>query len=341
MRKEVVKASSYIITLPKIKGDNLVQKANRKYWPSIICFAVMVAYVLLMPANVAASGPKETATFRFAPLNGTKLTQVYRCSFNTSIKSKELQSSKSYTTLITRNIAYNQTPHGYSIVAQPTSASYYENESKTPISNPIVNAKMNLTITKEVGPDGQLLALRGIDKLPDLVKENLNKKQLSPNTLVQIKMAEENLITTYKLSWKEKVDDLIGRKVKPGDTWNSVGTATIPFLDSTTTIPTKATFVGWVAVDGYECVRIKYYYNPSIQCIRKIFGAPLKGSEMQGLFDEADIQIIGEGERVVDPATLITYSERYIIKSKFRFAKDDPDVYTTEEIYEIIYCHAN
>lgn len=116
----------------------------------------------------------------------------------------------------------------------------------------------------------------------------------------------------------------VGRTAKIGDVWVGDETAETPFgtivYDTTTKIAER------VQKNKIDCVRITFSYTTDADGVKKFMQEVMDKLAESALPDEApkvvDVKISGSGERVVDPKTLLIYSET--IDRTITIVMDDP-----------------
>lgn len=95
------------------------------------------------------------------------------------------------------------------------------------------------------------------------------------------------MVARERAEWEGRVGWFAGKKAAIGDVWEVESDFALP-TGGTIKYRTKIEFAERVSVAGRECVRVRYTYDTG------------PGSAMR---------VEGGGERVVDPATMLIYSE--------------------------------
>ena len=158
------------------------------------------------------------------------------------------------------------------------------------ILSPMLTANIGVELIYEFDSDGKLTTIRGYEGILEQLKKMLPAPFVAQMTPL---FNSEGLRKRDIATWNARGGHLLGKEVKIGD----VETKTEPFaLPTGGTVQTnvETTFAGWVdcgpgpeGVAG-RCVRIEYKYSTD---------------------EGAKAKLTGEGEKIIDPATLRVYSE--------------------------------
>jgi len=152
-----------------------------------------------------------------------------------------------------------------------------------PILSPMLTANIGVELIYEFDADGKLTTIRGYEGILEQLKKMLPAPFVAQMTPL---FNSDGLRKRDIATWNGRGGQLLGKEVKIGD----VETKTEPFaLPTRGTVQTnvEATYAGWVDCEQSRCVRIVYKYST----------------------DDAEAKVTGEGEKIVDPATLRVYSE--------------------------------
>jgi hypothetical protein len=112
---------------------------------------------------------------------------------------------------------------------------------------------------------------------------------------------------------ERRIGLFVGRAAKIGDVWTSTEEFTLPTGEAIVSY-TATKFVEKVKCETHDCVRIQFSYTSDADALGDIAekvvndaadagGVPQLKAEMSGT------TITGEGERIIDPATMLIYHE--------------------------------
>lgn len=220
-----------------------------------------------------------------------------------------------------------KTPKGYKLVQRPTSATVTRNGQPVP-SNPLVDRLMKVNSTSDLDETGWMLNVQGFDEVIKVLSEQA-KLELPAEQYQKLTDAMPGIkkaATAQEITeWNGRVADFVGRSAKIGDTWVEDQTAELPYGMITYNTTTK--IAERVRKGKVDCVRIAFTYTTDAEGTQKFMQAMMDSLAESAAPGKApkivDVKISGGGERLVDPKTMLIYSETN--DRTVTMILDDPD----------------
>ncbi len=181
-----------------------------------------------------------------------------------------------------------------------------------PMNNPVVDAMKDAKLVYFVEPPGRATRIEGMNKIADVLRAHFPKKKMTPEiekTLAGADMEEKELA-----DWNARYAAWNHQYFLPGKSYYGIGTYTLePGLYIRYGITAKV--VGGVSC--YEgdsrknCAKIRFDYSSNDDLIEKGRMASIR--EAAEFLKKGDVlggTLEGHLDRVVDPKTLLIYSEK-------------------------------
>lgn len=268
-------------------------------------FPLSAALAAILFALVSVTFAEEI-TFKFNPPDSISFIQNLKSTRSTEMGA---MGKRDEVTESSVQIVMSKTADGYNLIATPISVSTTMNGQ--PVDNPILALLQNAVVTYNIDKDGQIISITGYEKLIDIMKSSFPEQvwesissYLNPEALANKDAAE----------WNGRIGSFIGRSAKIGEAWPAVTDSfTIPNGGTirfySTTKVTEKTKCG-----NGDCVRVRFSYNTDPRALFEFMGnaandlAKVVGDSTFSL-DVSGGTITGSGERLVDPQTMLIYSE--------------------------------
>jgi hypothetical protein len=236
-------------------------------------FGRALALTLLL-AGTASAG--DSITFRYAPPPGTRYVEVVHTTTTTELIGVAEQSSE-MTTRTAIDIA--RVDGVYHITNRPISAEMKRDGQ--PVTDPVLKALLDVVIVYRISAEGRMLAIEGFEGLEDKLGKTLPEGTFDP----------ERIMASGTAEWNGRVGNLAGRTVSIGDVL--VGNSTLPLPNGQKMEYKLHTEIARLEPCGEKsCVVIATHYQ---------------NTEAEG--DVGGASILGEGERLLDPNTMLVYRE--------------------------------
>ena len=204
-------------------------------------------------------------------------------------------------------ITTEKTSDGYSVTFAPISFTMTENGE--PVENPILSFVQDITMTYELDTNGELVEIRGFEGLVEKLKASL-PDELPPNVAKLIN--EQALRNKAVQEWEARIGQFVGADVEIGDVWAGVEETPLP-LGGSMAFYSVTKFAEQVKFDGVDCVRVEFSFNTDADELKDFMGDVWEElADMVGT-DEipsvSNTEVTGKGERIIDPTTMLIYSE--------------------------------
>lgn len=204
-------------------------------------------------------------------------------------------------------ITVRKGPDGYSVAFTPLS--FTMTEDGEPVDNPILAFVQNIAVTYELDGDGELVGINGLESLFEEFIASLSPG-LPPNVA---EMLNEDAFR-YKTvqEWEARIGQFVGADVEIGDVWAGVEQVPLP-VGGSMRFYSVTKFAEQVKFDGVDCVRIQFSFNTDADALKDFMGAVWEDlADMVGTEEKPSVsnsEVVGKGERIIDPTTMLIYSE--------------------------------
>ncbi len=258
--------------------------------------AVLLAVALAPPAVA-----QQTYTFKFNPPDGTKLVQTDNITITqqSSPTDKNTRTAQTKTRFVIKKVAAG---FALAMTTMPGAGA----------------AKKAQTLTLALDAKG---SLKSIQELPAMRKEMLAK--VTPATRQKgfdekyVEKVLATLTAQHKAMCLQYYGLYVGKTVKVGDSWKDTTSISLD-QGIAVTLRRSITFVGTVQKAGKTCLRVKYTVQADEKTLQAAVDkmmtqrdklAKAEGQDPKKLPRILSMSIKEEGERIVDPATLLDYGE--------------------------------
>jgi len=267
------------------------------------CVAICSVFCLFAMTTSTFAG--ETS-FKFNPPDGSTFTLNIKTIKSTSMgpmmgRSEDGELVSKYT--------IKKTADGYRMVGESVSHTMTRDGNKT--ENPVMEMLKDIPITTNIDKNGHAVSVMGYDKFIEKMNESLPPEaveQLAPM------FNEESMSRNVMSEWNGRIGNLVGRSCKVGETWTAIDEIEMPGRGPMM-FYTAFKITEKVNIKGHDCVKVEFAYNSDpaslTEFIEKTVGEIVDeaGGEVQ-VPDVTMGSITGKGERTIDPATMLIYSEK-------------------------------
>ena len=259
-------------------------------------------------------------------LKTTKVTMV------NGVKQKEDEIS------VTTKFDIKRTASGYELKQSPVFMSSKRDGKE--FHNPIFMFLANIPTRGEIDRKGNLLHVVGYEHIIPRAETELPREIVEAMMLVA---NEEAMINKAKAEWNARISEFSGKTVKIGDMFSGQGKFPIPNGENLIFF-SVIKIVDTVDFKGKKCVKIGFknssvpeelasYMGYSVEEIKEIFDFNANSSLTTA------IKMSGDGERIIDPATMLIYNEKTFRKIEMKDEEmgNESKVITTIETKEYTY----
>ncbi len=270
-----------------------------------VSLAFPLALVLCWSVLAACAAAKEGISFRFAPPTGTTCIETLQ-----TTKVAKLSTGQTRTDVgrVKGKSVYSKTPRGYRLAQ--TALEVSATRDGRPMPDPVTEALKGLTVTYDIDARGQLTAIHGLDKVIARVEKSVGPQAAQAMAGL---LNEEALTNKERSEWEGRIGSFAGERAVIGDVW--IGTDEFPLPNGeTVTFYLVTKLVGRVKSAGHDCVKMRFSYNSDAAALAKLAGKTAREIAAAAGRPElpataTEMLIVGSGERVIDPATMLIYAE--------------------------------
>ncbi len=209
------------------------------------------------------------------------------------------------------------------------------------VQEPFLDAMLDMTMTYDIGPDGNVRDIIGLDKVIDKMLANLPELPPSVKNVINEDAMKKKSIVEYN----GRIGDFIGREYEIGDVWTSESQFTLP--DGTSVdYMTVIRFTGTADCGQTRCVRVEYVYDADPAVLKNFIADVYEDLDPEATLyldqiSATDMKISGSGKRLIDPDTMLIYDEE--LNRRIEMPMDIPGrgrvpmVMTETRLYEYNY----
>ena len=270
--------------------------------PSIV---VLIFLVIVCCWGIGVSAMAQEIHFRFNPPDDFPgYVSTYK---NTQISDMGALGKRTRISEGKQKVTIDKTPGGYSVTFMPISITMTQDGK--PIEDPILSFIQNITVIYELDVDGQLVKIRGFEGIIEKLKASLPGGL--PPTIATL-LSEETFINRATQEWDARIGSYVGMEAEIGDVWAGVEETPLP-MGGTMTFYSVTKLAERVKFDDVDCVRLEFSFNSDAEELKDFMGDMwedhAKMADMEAAPSVSNTKIAGKGERIIDPATMLIYSE--------------------------------
>lgn len=271
---------------------------------SLCLLLLLAAGPLRAQAEKKIEKKAEEVTFRFAPPHGTTCVQTVVTTKATEVggkKQTEVARSKA-------RLRFDKSADGYTLTATPVSASV-ERDGQA-VQNPVLDVLNGLVLTYRIDAEGNLVSVQGYEDVMERFRKALPPEAVQAVSQV---ISADLLVAKEKAEWAGRIGDFVGATLELGSSWTAEAPFALPTGEQVQ-FYTRTELAEKVKCGERDCVRIRFRYDSDASAVGAKVEQMVKdiakgaGGENPGL-QLGKMTITGGGERVLDPATMLVYSE--------------------------------
>ena len=255
--------------------------------------------------GIVGSARAQEVHFRFNPPDDfTAYVSTYK---NTQISEMGALGKRTRVSEVKTEVTIDKTPEGYLVTSTPISFTMTQNGK--PVEDPILSFLQNITVSYELDVDGQLIKIRGFEGTIEKLKASLPAGL--PPTVAAL-LSEETFINGATQEWDARTGSYVGMAAEIGDVWAGVE-ETPTAMGGTMAFYSVTKLAEQVKFDDVDCVRLEFSFNSDAEELKNFMGDMWEElaemADMEAAPSVSNTQIAGKGERIIDPATMLIYSE--------------------------------
>ena len=270
--------------------------------PSLV---VLIFLLIVCCWGIGVSATAQEVHFRFNPPDDfPAYVSTYK---NTQITDMGALGKRTRVSEGKAKVTIDKKPGGYSVTFMPISITMTQDGE--PREDPILSFIQNITVIYELDVDGQLVKIRGFEGIIEKLKASLPGEL--PPTIATL-LSEETLINRTTQEWDARIGSYVGMAAEIGDVWSGVEETPLP-MGGTMAFYSVTKFAEQVKFDDVDCVRLEFSFNTDAEELKNFMGDLgedlAEMADMEAAPSVSNTKIVGKGERIIDPATMLIYSE--------------------------------
>ena len=255
--------------------------------------------------GIVASAMAQEVHFRFnPPANFPAYISTYK---NTQITDMGALGKRTRVSEAKAKVTIDKTPGGYSVTFIPISFTMTQDGKRR--EDPILSFIQNITVIYELDVDGQLVKIRGFEGIIERLKASLPAGL--PPTVATL-LSEETFINRTTQEWDARIGSYVGVDAEIGDVWAGVEETPLP-MGGTMAFYSVTRLAEQVKFDDVDCVRLEFSFNSDAEELKNFMGDMSEElaemADIEAVPSVSNTKIAGKGERLIDPATMLIYSE--------------------------------
>ena len=266
---------------------------------------VLISLFIACCWGIVASATAQEIHFRFNPPDDfPAYVSTYK---NTQISEMGGLGKRTRVSEVKTKVTIDKTPEGYSVTYMPISFTMTQDGKRR--EDPILSFLQNITVTYELDVDGQLVKIRGFEGAIEKLKASLPGGL--PPTVASL-LNEETFINGATQEWDARIGSYVGMDAEIGDVWAGVEETPLP-IGGTMAFYSITKLAEQVKFDDVDCVRLEFSFDSDAEELKNLMGDMWEDlaemADMEAAPSVSDTKIAGKGERIIDPATMLIYSE--------------------------------
>lgn len=238
--------------------------------------------------EVVSSQISKSITLQFNPPDGLS----YKATLKKTVIEDPGKSGGHLEVLISkRRINVRRTPTGFALESVPISTKIVRDGLE--VNNSIVSVLQNFLISYDLDSLGRIVAVHGYENL----MKNMEARFSSPEIQSFSSIFNEQTFTEGEMGqWNSRIGSLMGRTVSVGKSWEGTEEYPLP-TGGKTILHTTTDVLAQVPCGQGNCLKLRTTYRSG---------------------NSAEVQVSGQGIRLIDPATMLIHSEAITRTMKIR-----------------------
>jgi len=262
----------------------------------------------------------QAFTFHLNPPDGVSTVQTDKTNIVEHLGDEKKREETDETKM---RVTFKKAAKGFTATMSTISSSMTEMGKK--VTPPEAALMKDVVLTYHLDPAGECKTITGFETLRKNMLQRIEYQRVAQHKPQQPKLANAyidqmiaGMIKQRTGEWHDEFTRFCGKTAKIGDSWHDSAPSRLPFV-GTIALHRTITFAERAIVNGHNCVRVKYLTTTDPKEIQAAIKTELarekKIAAAQHIKDEyatvKDITVRQERVRVIDPATMLVYSESY------------------------------
>lgn len=275
---------------------------------SLIVITTFFQAPLGVLAQSAAPPPNEQFVFRFQPPEETNVLQTYRLERTRTIEGQPPTRDEAETVTEGR---FRRVGDGFEYSPKTISSAMRRNGAA--INDPISGLLSKVQVTYVISKGAEATDIRGFSEVEQLVKSIMPAQLAAALTPI---LNESSLVAQQKAEWNARYSDFADGTFKIGDVVDVQAPQRLP--NGETIIYTIRTSIqNWEPCPAGTCIRLtQLYESDAAELARLVEGvvgrlaSAASASQPAPNIEQAAPRITGSLSRLIDPKTMLIYSEQ-------------------------------
>lgn len=274
----------------------------------LTCLLFLTVPSLVLAKSTDLSSLPHQIKFTFNPPDGAKVQTTY-----TMLRTKKAEGQPQITDEVELKTEGNfvKTNNGFQLHQKTLSSSVRRNGEL--INDPITNLLSQATTTSIISRDAELVDIEGLSKVEELAKSQFSTSEI-PAQLLEVlstMLSKEGIVRREQAEWNARYAEYAGATIKIGDVFESQAAQALP-SGGEMLYTIRTTFPRWESCPVGHCIRIEQSYSSDDTTALNEMTNNLSKHMMQTTVpkNSANSHISGSLSRLIDPSTMLIYSER-------------------------------
>ncbi len=275
---------------------------------SLIVITTFVVAPLAVLAQGAVTPSTEEFVFRFQPPDGTNVRQTYKLERARTIEGHPPTRDEAETVTEGR---FRRVGDGFEYSPKTISSTMRRNGAA--INDPISGLLSNVQVTYVISKGAEATDIRGFAEVEQLVKSTM-PAQLAA-ALAPI-LNEASLVAQQKAEWNARYSDFADGTFRIGDVIDVQAPQRLP-NGETINYTIRTSFPSWEPCPAGTCIRLRQIYESDAAELAKFVDEAVgsvataaSASQIAPKVEKGATRITGSLSRLIDPKTMLIYSEQ-------------------------------
>lgn len=273
---------------------------------------IVITTFLVAPLAVLAQGavPPQTEefVFRFQPPDGTNVRQTYKLERVRTIEGQPPTRDESEAVTEGR---FRRVGDGFEYSPKTISSTMRRNGAA--INDPISGLLSKVQVTYVISKGAEATDIRGFGEVEQLVKSTMPAQMAA--ALAPI-LNEASLVAQQKAEWNARYSDFADGTFKLGDVIDVQAPQRLP-NGETISYTIRTSFPSWEPCPAGTCIRLRQIYESDAAELAKLVegvvgsvASAASASQIAPKVEKGATRITGSLSRLIDPKTMLIYSEQ-------------------------------
>ncbi len=273
---------------------------------------IFITTFFVAPLAVLAQGVVPPSTeefvFRFQPPDGTNVRQTYKLERTRTIEGQP--PTRDEAEAVTEG-TFRRVGDGFEYSPKTTSSTMLRNGAA--INDPISGLLSKAQVTYVISKGAEATDIRGFGEVEQMVKSTMPAQMAA--ALAPI-LNEASLVAQQKAEWNARYSDFADGTFKIGDVIDVQAPHRLP-NGETINYTIRTSFPSWEPCPAGTCIRLRQIYESDAAELAKLvegvvgsMASAASASKIAPKIEKGATRITGSLSRLIDPKTMLIYSEQ-------------------------------